>query len=713
MTPHPRLSIGLPVYNGEEYLAESLDALLGQTYEDFELVISDNASTDATQDICRRYAALDPRIRYLRLPRNIGATPNHNRVFAECRGELFKWASHDDLYGRDLLRRCVEALDERPDVILAHSGQAVIDGDGRLKVPYEYGLATDSPCPPERFRSLLFEPGGDDFYGVMRADMLRRVKPLDSYHHADRTFVAEITLHGPFHQVPELLYFRRDHPTRAERANPSKRARCVNLDPRRAGPLHPTPRLLAEYMWGFVAAIRRAPLSPADRRACYSHLAAWMTSRVRPGAGERVEDRAPVDPAQLTVSVDALVAGREEAGMTSADETVVRVGVFGLLGSGNLGNDGSLEAVLGYLRTEHPEAVVDALCGGPEAVAARYGIPATRLHWYRGEYRTASRAGAIAAKGLGKLIDVFRTAAWVRRHDVVIVPGMGVLEATLPLRPWGFPYSLFLLCASGRLLRTRVALVSVGATAIGNRPTRALVRWSARLATYRSYRDTQSREAMRAMGVNTTRDEVYPDLAFALPTPLASTPSGPPGPVCVRSWTSTAATTTAPGQGDPPALPRRDDPVRPRAGRGGQACPAAHRRRLRCPGGRRDPRRGGLAAGHRCRAVLTGRPDEGDGGCRHRGGDPLPQPDLRAEDQHTDARPQLCAEERRAHGPDGARRVLPPGARGGRRPAARAVPGAGAAIGGAAADPRRAQPGRRPATRGTVRRLDRDSVPGG
>lgn len=159
--------------------------------------------------------------------------------------------------------------------------------------------------------------------------------------------------------------------------------------------------------------------------------------------------------------------------------------------------------------------------------------PATRLHWYRGEYRTASRAGAIAAKGLGKLIDVFRTAAWVRRHDVVIVPGMGVLEATLPLRPWGFPYSLFLLCASGRLLRTRVALVSVGATAIGNRPTRALVRWSARLATYRSYRDTQSREAMRAMGVNTTRDEVYPDLAFALPTPLASTPSGPPGPVCV------------------------------------------------------------------------------------------------------------------------------------------------------------------------------------
>ncbi|WP_405917740.1 polysaccharide pyruvyl transferase family protein [Streptomyces sp. NBC_00728] len=222
--------------------------------------------------------------------------------------------------------------------------------------------------------------------------------------------------------------------------------------------------------------------------------------------------------------------------MTAADGAPVRVGVFGLLGSGNLGNDGSLEAVLGYLRAEHPDVVVDALCGGPEAVTTRFGIPATRLHWYRGEYRTASRAGAVAAKGLGKLVDVFRTASWVRRHDVVIVPGMGVLEATLPLRPWGFPYSLFLLCASGRLLRTRVALVGVGAAPIGNRPTRALVRWSARLAAYRSYRDAQSREAMRAMGVDTARDEVYPDLAFSLPTPPASAPwdpSAPPGPVCV------------------------------------------------------------------------------------------------------------------------------------------------------------------------------------
>ena len=207
----------------------------------------------------------------------------------------------------------------------------------------------------------------------------------------------------------------------------------------------------------------------------------------------------------------------------------VRVGVFGLLGSGNLGNDGSLQAVLGYLRTEYPDARLGALVGGPEILRDRYGIDATPLHWNQSEYETASGLRSIVLKGLGKLVDIGRTAAWVRRQDVVIVPGMGVLEATLPLRPWGFPYSLFLLCATGRLFGTKIALVSVGANTIRARATRTLVRWSGRLAAYRSYRDANSRDAMRAMGVDTSADEVYPDLAFALPAPDASPAPGTVG----------------------------------------------------------------------------------------------------------------------------------------------------------------------------------------
>jgi polysaccharide pyruvyl transferase WcaK-like protein len=115
-------------------------------------------------------------------------------------------------------------------------------------------------------------------------------------------------------------------------------------------------------------------------------------------------------------------------------------------------------------------------------------------------------------------IDAFRTASWVRRHDVVIVPGMGVLEATVPLRPWQTPYSMFLLCASGRLFGTKVALVSVGTNVIHQRLTRWLITTAARLAYYRSYRDTISRDAMRQMGLDTSGDAVYPDVVFSLPT---------------------------------------------------------------------------------------------------------------------------------------------------------------------------------------------------
>lgn len=311
MSTAPRLSIGLPVYNGEEYLAESLEALLGQSYEDFELIITDNASTDGTESICRRYVRKDSRIRYERLGKNIGAANNHNYVFALTRGELFKWASHDDLYGRDLLKVCVDALDAHPEMILAHSWSAFIDGDGRIIEPFDYRLATDSPSAPERFASLLFAPGGDDFYGVMRSDMLRKVKPHASYHHADRTYVIEIAMHGPFLQVPELLYFRRDHPGRAERANPTVRSRCVNLDPKRRNPiLHPAPRLLVEYVWGFVDIIRRAPISAADKRECHRHLRRWLTNRARAGVGASNEAMGTAPATQL-LSIDGIVPGRE------------------------------------------------------------------------------------------------------------------------------------------------------------------------------------------------------------------------------------------------------------------------------------------------------------------------------------------------------------------------------------------------------------------
>lgn len=195
------------------------------------------------------------------------------------------------------------------------------------------------------------------------------------------------------------------------------------------------------------------------------------------------------------------------------------VGLFGLLGSGNSGNDASMETVLAYLREAHPDIVVDALCGGPDRVRAAYGIDAAPLYWYQRFEQRKTVVPAAFLKLAGKGIDAVRIASWVRRHDAVIVAGAGALETTLPQRPWGYPYSLYLLAASGRLFGTRVALVSVGADVINKRATRWLSNATARLAFYRSYRDAYSREAARRRGIDTSADYVFPDLVFGVPTP--------------------------------------------------------------------------------------------------------------------------------------------------------------------------------------------------
>lgn len=195
-----------------------------------------------------------------------------------------------------------------------------------------------------------------------------------------------------------------------------------------------------------------------------------------------------------------------------------RVGLFGILAAGNIGNDASMEVVLRYLRQRHPEAIVDVMTTDARRLTARYGLDATQLGWRHPREQRSPLPVSFALKLLGKLVQAAHTASWVRRHDVVIVPGMGVLEASVPLRPWEFPYALSTLCTFGTLFRTKVALVSAGADVITKRPTRWLLNAAARQAYYRSYRDQGSLAAMRARGLDTTRDPVYPDLALGLPT---------------------------------------------------------------------------------------------------------------------------------------------------------------------------------------------------
>jgi glycosyltransferase involved in cell wall biosynthesis len=278
----PTLSIGLPVYNGERYLAEAFEALLAQTYTDFELIVSDNASSDGTGAICRAYAERDDRVRYLRQPTNIGVDPNHHLLLEHARGRYFKWAAHDDLYHPELLRRCVEALEAHPDAVLAHAADAAIDEDGAVISELPYSVDSSNPRPSARLRSLLYVDNGNDDYGVMRTDVVRRIAPYGSGGYgSDRVFVAAMLLQGPFHHVPEILYYRREHPERARRASKTDRARVY--DPKRTSRLrYPAIRLHAEYVTAFVAAIWRAPLTSAERLRCWGEVAGWLLDRARP-----------------------------------------------------------------------------------------------------------------------------------------------------------------------------------------------------------------------------------------------------------------------------------------------------------------------------------------------------------------------------------------------------------------------------------------------
>ena len=323
-TAAPRLTLGLPTYNGEEFLAEALDALLAQTYTDFELIISDNGSTDRTGEIAREYAAKDHRVRYVHHLVNRGSTFNHNFVLEQARGELFKWVSDDDLYARDLLQRCIDALDAHPEVVLAHAWTAFIDKTGDITGAIDYPLATDAADPAERFRSLLYTHGGDDFYGVIPMSVLRKIKPFGSFHWADRTIVAELALQGPFYNVPEFLYLRRDHPTRATRIGSDVRRRCVTLDPKRADRWrHPVARLLGEYLLGYASAIWRAPISTTDRLRCTKELAVWIAHHADPRYKRRLLESP--DPAVKDIGIAAL-SGRPWSKAYAHIETGVPVG---------------------------------------------------------------------------------------------------------------------------------------------------------------------------------------------------------------------------------------------------------------------------------------------------------------------------------------------------------------------------------------------------
>lgn len=211
----PRVTIGLPVFNGERYLGEALEAILDQRFTDFELIISDNASSDATPEICRRFGR-DRRITYVRQEHNLGAAPNFNLVFRAARAPLFMWAAHDDRWHPDYLRACVAMLDLTPQAVLCQTGVRVIDEHGFvLKIVPPFHHDAGSPHVARRFRATIRNPQCYEVFGVIRTAALRNSVLIGSYIGMDRTLLAQLALRGPFALVSEPLFDNRLHPARA------------------------------------------------------------------------------------------------------------------------------------------------------------------------------------------------------------------------------------------------------------------------------------------------------------------------------------------------------------------------------------------------------------------------------------------------------------------------------------------------------------------
>lgn len=277
----PRLSIGLPVYNASNYIHEAVDSILNQSFKDFELIISDNASTDETAEICKEYAKKDSRIRYYRNETNIGAARNFNRVFDLSSTEYFMWAAHDDVYSPYYLKSCIEVLDRDPTVVLCHAKPIIIDRYGEeLKGYMEernyFKLKnTGSSKPHKRFydlvcrRHLCFP-----IFGMLRSYVLHNTPRLGEYLGADRNLLAEIALLGRFHEVDEVVYFRRHEEQYSSIADVSEKAKW--FDAKSKG--HIVIRFKRNFV-EYMRSIMRSPINWHEKLFCYFCMCIWALKK--------------------------------------------------------------------------------------------------------------------------------------------------------------------------------------------------------------------------------------------------------------------------------------------------------------------------------------------------------------------------------------------------------------------------------------------------
>lgn len=261
----PVVSIGLPVYNGANFLAEAIESILDQTFTDFELIIADNGSTDATPEICRLYASQDPRIRYVRHPKNMGAAKNYNYLVYAASGKYFKWAAHDDLVGKEFLEECLAYFKRCGEgAALVYPNYAVIDENRNHIEQPAASLQCVSEKPAKRLKEAHAALGlVTAVFGVYRRDALLRTGLVGSHISSDFDLLIETALVGKIVKLDgDVLFFRRLHDRISTRAN-STRAELLNwFDPEAEDNTH----LFSSRDWRFLQSIFRVKgLNPSQR----------------------------------------------------------------------------------------------------------------------------------------------------------------------------------------------------------------------------------------------------------------------------------------------------------------------------------------------------------------------------------------------------------------------------------------------------------------
>lgn len=263
------VSIGMPVYNGQEFLANGIESILKQTHADLELIISDNASTDQTPEICRSYAEKDSRIRYVRHEKNLGAARNFNCTFEHARGDYFKWAACDDMCLPDYIQRCVEMFAEAPpEVVLCYPKTTLISQSGEILEDFEDNLDIRFAGSHERYRYFMFDwKLCNAVFGLYRREVLAQTGLIGKFPQSDVLLLAHICLLGQIWELPERLFLRRIHQDSSQRANRDLFEIAKWFDPDYKGIfVMPLTRLFFEFM----KMVTQTRLGYGDKIRCYA-----------------------------------------------------------------------------------------------------------------------------------------------------------------------------------------------------------------------------------------------------------------------------------------------------------------------------------------------------------------------------------------------------------------------------------------------------------